>query len=389
MTTRVFTTTSELAALQVAWRDLHASARGTIFQTLEWNATWWQVFGEASEMRVWTAWEGNEIIGLAPFFLQQLRWGPVQLRRMSLLGEAVIPGVYVHLTAPGRDQEVAGALARYWQEMLLEEAAEIIDLHLLPAHHSGIDTLRSILAHSMVRMRYNPVSLPRMVISLPGSWEEYLSRLSKKNRANLRRTERKLHSSGAVFSILANPEEMERGFSEFVHLHNRVWASRGREGYFASRPGFQAFFSTLLPQLTARNQARILTLLTDGNPLASLLVFSVHGHTCAYLSGRDPRIRTGAGVWLLARAVREAIGEGCQEMDLLEGLASYKARLGGEHTSFARLSVWPSGMGAWRGQAFVAGLLGRSFLDSGRLPAFLSRFSGKILEKLKATAPRR
>jgi CelD/BcsL family acetyltransferase involved in cellulose biosynthesis len=218
--------------------------------------------------------------------------------------------------------------------------------------------------------------LPRITMPPPASVEEYHGSLS-------------CNSSGAVFIILGEPEAMERGFPELVGLHNRVWASRGRAGYFASRPRFQAFFDTLLPQLATRNQARILTLRTGENPLASLLVFSVHGRTCSYVGGRDLRSKTSAGVWLLARAEYEAIGEGCQEMDLLEGLAPYKLRLAGEPTTFARLSVWPGGMGAWRSQAFLAGLRGRSLLDSGRLPPFLLQFSGKIVEKLKTSALRR
>jgi len=58
MTIKTLTNAVDLAALQADWDRLHANAGGSVFQTYDWNITWWRLFGKGLELRIITQWDG-------------------------------------------------------------------------------------------------------------------------------------------------------------------------------------------------------------------------------------------------------------------------------------------------------------------------------------------
>ncbi len=66
-----------LAAHRTAWNSLlQRSPTNTIFQTFEWFASWWEVFGDAYDLRVLLGFVGDSLVAVAPLVLShQRRYG--------------------------------------------------------------------------------------------------------------------------------------------------------------------------------------------------------------------------------------------------------------------------------------------------------------------------
>ena len=58
----------QLRTLSAEWnRLLEGSCSDTIFLTWEWCEAWWKAYGNDRSLFVLTAWEGSELVGIAPF----------------------------------------------------------------------------------------------------------------------------------------------------------------------------------------------------------------------------------------------------------------------------------------------------------------------------------
>jgi CelD/BcsL family acetyltransferase involved in cellulose biosynthesis len=63
-----------LAAHHAAWNQLlQHSPTNTIFQTFEWFASWWEVFGEDYDLRVFLGFEGDSLVAMAPLVASKKR----------------------------------------------------------------------------------------------------------------------------------------------------------------------------------------------------------------------------------------------------------------------------------------------------------------------------
>src|SRR5271165_888967 len=66
----------ELQSIAMDWdRLLAESCSDTIFLTWEWCRAWWHAYQGDRSLFVLTAWEGEELIGVAPFYADaERRW---------------------------------------------------------------------------------------------------------------------------------------------------------------------------------------------------------------------------------------------------------------------------------------------------------------------------
>ena len=71
-------TQEELLSLRSQWNALLSrSYTNDITLTWEWVSSWWRVFGDRRRLSILTAWDSEELVGIAPFDAQ-IRSYPVQ-----------------------------------------------------------------------------------------------------------------------------------------------------------------------------------------------------------------------------------------------------------------------------------------------------------------------
>ena len=154
-------------------------------------------------------------------------------------------------------------------------------------------------------------------LPLPGSWDEYLARLSSKYRHEIKRKARKLTEEAGAFRIVTADEgTLIPLLDRFVELHR---ASEGPKGVFMV-PGMEIFFRRLGEAFCADGVFRLTFIEVGGKLAAGTIGFVWGGTSYLYNSAFDRSWGTLApGMVLVGEDIRLAIEQGCSGFDLLKG----------------------------------------------------------------------
>lgn len=171
------------------------------------------------------------------------------------------------------------------------------------------------------------------VLDLPATLEEYLDRIGKKQRHELRRKRRRYEETvGPVV------HETHRGsgwaFGEFVRLHR---SSSGTKGAFMTDERVELF-----RRLAESPGWRLDVLRVAGTDRAAGCLFSYSDEEGMYVynSAYDPGLSAGSpGLAVVAATIAAAIGEGLTLFDFLKGSEVYKFRLGARERPLYRISA--------------------------------------------------
>ena len=161
----------------------------------------------------------------------------------------------------------------------------------------------------------------------PATWDEYLARLSGKDRHELKRKMRKLERElpAVTVSVHAGAEGWDEALGRFLTLHRLSKVGKAR--FMDAR--MERFFRDVTLALARRGWGRLWFLESEGVPVASFLCMEHGGSVGLYNSGFDPaHARLAPGIVLLAHMIRDAIERGVPVFDFLRGEESYKRDFG-------------------------------------------------------------
>ena len=177
-------------------------------------------------------------------------------------------------------------------------------------------------------------------IALPGTWDEYLALLNKKDRHELRRKLRRMDSqSDWKWYSLSEPTQVAERLSEFISLMRQ---SRADKDEFMT-PERERFFSNITQRMAELGQLHLYFLDMDGSTVATSLCFDYGGSRLLYNSGYDPGYGYfSVGLLLNAMCLKDAIEQGLDYFDFLRGPEAYKAHLGGQQRSLYQMVVTKS-----------------------------------------------
>ncbi|MCW5943689.1 MAG: GNAT family N-acetyltransferase [Fimbriimonadaceae bacterium] len=299
---RVVETADWIDRLVPQWSRLHVEAGGTSFQSPDWLAAWWDVFGGGRRPRVLTAYEGDDLVGLFPLCV-----GGSVFRRLAPMG-AGPSDTLAPLIHPERQTPVAEAFAK-----------EIVGL-------SGVDevVLPELPESSPLASRLTGGS-PRSVclkLDLPSTFDGYVKTLSKSLRYDVRRLDKRADRFRIEF---AGASDAHEALESFLNLHGRRWRKRGLPGAFFGRTvRFQRAFA---PAAIASGRLWLARVWIDGSLAGALYALRSGTNVGFYQSGFEPRLSAlSPGTLLVAATIRRAIEEGCTVFDFLRGDEPYKRR---------------------------------------------------------------
>ena len=166
-------------------------------------------------------------------------------------------------------------------------------------------------------------------LELPGSFEEYIERLGKKERHELRRKLRRAaHSDPALsFRVTGTKEEFARDFPSFVALHRA--SSSDKSMFMDDR--MERFFRGMAEEFFSSDRLRLAFLRGGEGDVAAAFQIETGETLHLYNSGFDHEAAAGMspGLVLIARCIEDAIRRGLKEYDFLRGRERYKYDLGG------------------------------------------------------------
>jgi CelD/BcsL family acetyltransferase involved in cellulose biosynthesis len=331
---------ARLGSLRGPWTGLleHSPADG-VFLTWEWLSTWWKHLSGARLLKLLCAWEGEELLAIAPFALRPAGIaGVLPLPRLELLGTGSVGSDYLDLIVrSGREQEAIEPLAA-----ALARETVLIELDQVPhGRNAASELARQLEARgwSVLGQRTNACRY----IDLSGqTWESYLAGLGRAHRSNFRRRLRHLESRHEVrFERVTGEPGRAEALRDLIALHHARWRERGFSNAFHTT-GHVAFHEEFTRLAAARGWLRLFLLRLDGVPAAGLYGLRYRDVFFFYQSGFDPRFgRDSVGLVTMGLAIRSALEEGAREFDMLQGVETYKRLWARASRDLGRVEIYP------------------------------------------------
>jgi CelD/BcsL family acetyltransferase involved in cellulose biosynthesis len=317
-------------ALEREWDALLERSDASVFQSFEWQRTWWRHFGEGrrgARLHLVTLRAPDGLAAIAPLYVERVL-GPLALRRLLFVGHRDSDYLDV-LVARGREAQCAEALADH-----LSARPQPFDVAVLEETPDR-SRIGALLCSAFVRRgwgtsRFVQERCPRT--ALAKTWEETIAGFDIANRREVRRRLRNMQKEHAVELEVVSPgDAVEPSMREFVDMHQERWARDGYWGVFSDRA--QADFHCDVAERLARRGWLFLAFLrVDGRRCAVNYGFSFRSTASVYLTGARPvppaLARHSPGRSLHALGMQWAIAQGRTIYDFMRGAEPYKYELG-------------------------------------------------------------
>ncbi len=342
LTAKIIDTVAELELLSVEWESLLTRVMTyTTFQSPAFMLAWLKTLGQNHPLRVIT-WrdDKNRLVGLAPLCL-------TPAGAIEFIGGKDVSDYLDFIIDPDYSDVIYQQLG----QKLLAWSVKKINLHSIPASSITWQLLPKIWSDLTAKSTSWKVVVQDVcpIISLPATWEEYLSQIERKQRHEIRRKWRKLESLAKIeFVTVTKSQDLDWAVTEFIRLHKL--SSRDKAKFWI--PGMAEFFSQFMLALAHKNQLRLTFLkikdlnleaeldFPDHTAVATMLGFVSGQKYLLYNSGFDPNYATlSTGQVLTSYTIKTAIEAGMTDYDFMRGREEYKFRLGGQPTEVFDLTL--------------------------------------------------
>ena len=328
---RIVSSAADFDALRPSWSRLHADSDTSVFQSWEWQKTWWKHLGQpaaAHRLHIVVLTQRGDVVAIAPFVVETIAIAPlVKLRRLTFLGAGISDYLDL-LVRKGLESTCCERIAA-----LLAEDAGAFDVLSLPDLPDGSRT-RGPLVEALRRHGFegNVFVAEQCCRSLlKTTWNETLDSFHGHHRRQLRWRRRGLEKRFAVeLDVCASEERLPDDLEEFMQMHQQRWVRVGRKGVYADQAA-AAFQREIAGIFCRRGWLFLAFLKIDGLRVASFCGFRHRGELAVYLTGmRDPGEagKFSPGIVLHAMCMEAMTGQGVRTYDFLRGVEPYKYKCG-------------------------------------------------------------
>ena len=325
---------SEIPA--ASWNALaEQSITDTPFSRHEYLSQWWSTRGGGEwkdvELVLVSARENDEWIGIAPLFITEYDGQ----QALMLLGSIEISD-YLDLIV--RADDLPRFLAGLLDFLVSLDAARwsALDWYNLP---DISPTLAALKAESEKRgwRHHEEVYRPTPRIPLNGSFEEYLARIDKKQRHEIRRKMRRAAESDqdVRFTLVNGTENIQAEIDSFFDL---MVHDPGKAEFL--HPAMREQMSATIRDAHAHGYLWLAFLEVEGAKVAGSLNFDYKNKLWGYNSGVSrEHMELSPGWVLLAYTIQWCCENGRYEFDFMRGDEEYKYRFGGVNKHVMRVKV--------------------------------------------------
>lgn len=341
----------------------------------EWMMSWWEhVAPPKALLRITAVFDGDVLVGIAPFFVDRALGG---VRRYRLLGADTCAPIDV-LARPGMERAVAVVVARALAEA--DPSPDVIMLEGVPGDSPWPGLLRDAWS------RRGPLSLRRQFsqaapfVELRGrTYEAWLASKTSIARRKIRQEVKAMQQQGATVRLSGTREELARDLGALAELHRARWRKRGGSGVLDGR--VERMLAAAGAGLIEHGRFRLWSMDLDGRTISSHLFVVAGGDAAYWLGGfdeRETRIRR-PGMMIIRAALEHAFGAGDQRFDLGPGGQPYKYEFAQNASSVDWILLIPPGRRSLLARAQLAPLRAR-ILTAQRLSPGAKRIVRRVLE---------
>jgi len=316
-------------ALRESWENLlNRTYDDTIFVSPVWLQVWCEHFSPKRPYLL-TLEDDQGVSGLLP--LQTIERDAESV--LTLLGD---PEVMDYMDGLAERDLAETILRALWTRALDEIRWDRIELRHVPAESPLLPALSSLLESRGRSVRIEDEEVDP-VVALPGTWDDYLQTLSKKQRHEIRRKLRRAEEGAEwEWRTAGSRADLERDLPVFFRLHE---ASAHDKARFMT-PAMRTFFSGLASTFLRRGELKLSIFRRDGVDIAATMSFLWRGRLLLYNSGYDPEYAAySPGIAAVAKTIQGAIDDGARIFDFLSGDEPYKYQFGATNTFTKRLEA--------------------------------------------------
>ena len=326
-----------LEALRPEWDALAVASRRP-YCAPAWMLSWWRhASPEGALLRVAAAFDGERLVGIAPFWAQPRRARPARYR---LLGSGVAEPLEP-LAAAGFEDQAAAA----WAAVLAgaRPRPALLQLDRLTTASAWPERLRAGWPGRRGPGLWRTHQAPAPALSLEhDGLDDWLSTKSRNFRQQTGRSRRRLEATGAGFR-LSSDEELVRDVQALARLHHARWEHRG--GLGTLNEDVERMLVRAGRELIPEGRFRLWCLDSGGETVSAHLFVSAGGEVAYWLGGFDERFaKEHPGLVTLVVAIGDALERGDRRMDLGPGAADYKDRLSDSKETLEVVTLVPHGL---------------------------------------------
>ncbi len=344
LTIRAVTSLEEFKGLAREWEQLLRTVPGHgLFLTWEWLYYWTKHYLGDHRLRILLAFDDRErLVGIAPLYLRKTSMrGLISVHELRFLGSERVGSTYLDFIVSGQRKP---ALLRSLYHYLFNEARrewDILTLSEVPAGSSTLDLWNELFDQAgKVGEVVGTTCCP--VIQLPGDIESYRAALGRNRRYSLQRKTKCLLGAGRIeYSRATSPAEVWPALDSLITLHQQRWSHGSTGGVFADDRA-RNFHRDVIQVLSERGRVSLDLLELDGRPIAAIYGLIYEGCYYFYLPGFDPAAcpKASPGLLLLHHRIEQAIREGVETVDLLQGAQPYKLEWSTDHRRLVTLRYY-------------------------------------------------
>jgi CelD/BcsL family acetyltransferase involved in cellulose biosynthesis len=276
--------------------------------------------------------EHDELAGLAPLFLTQTR---EERKGLMFIGSIEIADYLDFIVSTETVESFVEALLDALEENGPPEW-EVLDLYNIPQESPSIQVLKKAADRRSWEVAQELMQ-PCPVITLDGTWDDYLASLAKKQRQELKRKMRRIERdpSGVVWKLINPEDDAAAAANDFLEL----MTTDLRKVEFLT-PAMRVQFQQLIEAAHENGWLHLSFLDVGSQRAAGYLSFDYGDRLWVYNSGVNAAYLSLSPGWvLLGHMIRWAIENGRREFDFLRGDEKYKYQLGGQERYIYRIII--------------------------------------------------
>jgi CelD/BcsL family acetyltransferase involved in cellulose biosynthesis len=371
--TSLVTDEDGLLGLQEQWQSIEQAVPGlTVFQTHRYQAAWVRSFAVDLKLMIVCIYDGNELVGIAPFQISRIRMHGKVHKHLTFLGAPWEVDRPTFLFS--RDARDCAAAAAH-ELLARRDQWDVIWFHEQDASDPALETFCTTLSgHGVLHGRVPSSHCP--YLTFDGTWAQLLATKSQKFRKNLKAARRKLQGAGQIeyTSCTGDEQRLQELFGEYEVLESRGWKASKGVGASQSVEHLR-FYQQLIRAFGASGQFVCRCLRLNGRLVAATFglvherrFYSLHiAHDAAYA-------HCSPGTFLESLEIEECFRADLDEYDFLGGFLKNKVRWATHARDTVEVHLYQ------RQPALVVAYL-YFFLFKPRLKRLLSRFGLRLPTK--------
>lgn len=307
------------------WQNKKLPLRwGCLFVLPQWMKVWWNEFGAASDLYIYSVRQRETVIGIAPLLIKG--------EKALLIGDANVCDYLDFIVAPGKGLQFFNVLLEHLTH------AGITSLDLKPLRPDSIAMTELVIVAKKRRCEVSCNLLDTSFeMKLPASWDEYLRMLGGKQRHEIRRKFRRLHEATRFdYQVVESFKEVRNEMDTFFALFK---SNREDKAAFMTDQ-MVSYFRSLAEAMSAAKMLKLYFLNLNTTTAAAVMCFDFNEAIYLYNNSYESRFSyLSVGLLCVVISIKDSIQRAKQKYDFLKGVESYKHHLGGQEVPLYRCQV--------------------------------------------------